>query len=138
MQQLHLYRLKLMKSGCRPWMENDRMLLKKRIGYIPYQICAFFMSQKQLISAFERVSRCPAGNMVYQQVAMPQSFEYPADLFLNLQTLYFEGEPFSCPKDYDTFLSTLYGDYMTLPPEDQRENRHQIRILEFPETCKER
>jgi lipopolysaccharide cholinephosphotransferase len=37
------------------------------------------------------------------------------------------------PMDYDAFLSSLYGDYMQLPPEDKRENRHQIMELDFGE-----
>ncbi len=44
-------------------------------------------------------------------------------------TLYeFEGEMFNGPEDYDTFLKTLYGDYMKLPPEDQR-NKHMSTII---------
>ena len=31
----------------------------------------------------------------------------------------------------DAFLSSLYGDYMQLPPEDKRENRHQIQELDL-------
>ena len=33
---------------------------------------------------------------------------------------------FPISKHYDDYLTTAYGDYMKLPPEDQRENRHQI------------
>ena len=43
----------------------------------------------------------------------------------------FEGETFKAPAEYDKFLTTLYGDYMQLPPEDQRENRHQIVQIDF-------
>jgi lipopolysaccharide cholinephosphotransferase len=45
----------------------------------------------------------------------------------------FEGEIFKGPKDYHKYLTDLYGDYMTLPPEDQRENRHQIVEIDFGE-----
>ena len=37
------------------------------------------------------------------------------------------------PQDYDAFLSSLYGNYMELPPEDKRENRHQIQELDLGE-----
>jgi lipopolysaccharide cholinephosphotransferase len=45
----------------------------------------------------------------------------------------FEEELFRGVKDYDSYLSLLYGDYMKLPPEDQRENRHQIVEVDFGE-----
>ncbi len=32
----------------------------------------------------------------------------------------FEGEKFTIPKEYDTFLKTMYGDYMKLPPKENR------------------
>ncbi len=35
----------------------------------------------------------------------------------------FEDGQFNGPEDYDTFLRTLYGDYMKLPPEEDR-NKH--------------
>ena len=32
----------------------------------------------------------------------------------------FEGDEFSVPAGYDLILRKVYGDYMQLPPEDQR------------------
>lgn len=43
----------------------------------------------------------------------------------------FEGIPYSIPKDYDTFLRRQYGNYMQLPPEEQRVGRHNIVGLDF-------
>lgn len=42
--------------------------------------------------------------------------------------LEFEGELFHVPENYDALLRNLYGDYMTLPPEDKRD-RHKSTIL---------
>lgn len=45
----------------------------------------------------------------------------PKECFDGYQMLEFEGCQFKGPKDYDTYLHCLYkGDYMQLPPEDQR------------------
>jgi lipopolysaccharide cholinephosphotransferase len=37
-----------------------------------------------------------------------------------LSTINFEGEQYSCPNNPDGYLTTLYGNYMQLPPEEKR------------------
>ena len=44
-----------------------------------------------------------------------------------------ENTYFPVPGDHHAYLSAIYGDYMTPPPEDQRENRHEIQKLDFGE-----
>ena len=44
----------------------------------------------------------------------------------------FEGMRLRGPQDYETYLTQLYGDYMTPPPESQR-NWHNTEILEIEE-----
>ncbi len=38
----------------------------------------------------------------------------------------FEGYQFNIPKDYEDYLVHIYGDYMKLPPEEERVYRHQV------------
>ncbi len=40
----------------------------------------------------------------------------------------FEGRMFYAPKGYDVYLKNLYGDYMQLPPEEQRVASHRGKI----------
>ena len=44
----------------------------------------------------------------------------PLDVFKSYTTMSFEGYQFPVIKDYKTYLTAKYGDYMELPPEDQR------------------
>ena len=43
----------------------------------------------------------------------------------------FEDGFFSCPEDYDAYLRAVYGDYMRLPPEEERGDWHKIREIRF-------
>lgn len=42
------------------------------------------------------------------------------DHFENRIKMKFEGHEFYAPKDYDAYLTRIYGNYMELPPEDKR------------------
>ena len=130
-QQLHLYRVKLMKSRYTTWMEGDRVILKKRIGYLLYQFIALFVSQKKLIETYERISRQPESDTLYEQSALPISYYFPASWYEASRDYPFAGCSFPGPQDADSCLSRLYGNYMELPPEGQRENRHQIMEMDF-------
>lgn len=50
----------------------------------------------------------------------------PAKCFVTLEEKKFEGVSFLTPGDSDLYLRSVYGDYMQLPPVEERENRHQI------------
>lgn len=41
----------------------------------------------------------------------------------------FEDTQLLIPKNYDAFLQRMYGNYMQLPPENQREPKHIIKII---------
>ena len=43
----------------------------------------------------------------------------------------FEGKKLCGSKYYDEYLTFLYGDYMTPPPKDKRENRHGIIEINY-------
>ena len=52
------------------------------------------------------------------------------DVFFPPKMTTFEGEPAYIPQKVDVYLKSLYGDYMTLPPEDKRE-KHFYTKIEF-------
>lgn len=55
----------------------------------------------------------------------------PRKILEKTTTHQFENGMFSIPEDYDTFLRSCYGDYMQLPPEDQRVGKHEIVGIDF-------
>ena len=131
---LHLYRIKLMKCRYTPWREGDKIIWKKRIGYLAYQAASFLVSQKQLVRWYEAIVLAqPESSCYYEQSALPRVPFFDRSWCDAVAPYPFEDTQFPGPRDYDAFLSSLYGNYMELPPEDKRENRHQIMELDFGE-----
>ena len=64
---------------------------------------------------------------------VPHPFDMPMSrsLFSQTELHVFEDGEFPIPIGYDMYLKTVYGDYMTPPPKDKRENRHQIIQLKL-------
>lgn len=131
---VNIQRVLLMKCGNRPWMEEDGIVWKKRIGYILYQIIALFVSKQKLISGYHALfegyedSNRLAGDIVYSGNSYGDKQWYE-----DVLQMQFEDTEFSVGIGYEKYLEAVYGDYMQLPPEDQRENRHQIVELSFGE-----
>lgn len=49
----------------------------------------------------------------------------------------FENIKVNAPENYDEYLRVLYGDYMKLPPEDQRENHHNFHLADVNKSFRE-
>jgi len=50
----------------------------------------------------------------------------------------FEGIPFKIFKKYDLYLTTLYGDYMEIPPVEKRKVHPASKVVLGKEYCRER
>lgn len=55
----------------------------------------------------------------------------PAEVFAEAIELEFEGEKFFGPVGYDTFLTSLYGDYMPEPPVEKRKTHHKFKAYKL-------
>ena len=75
----------------------------------------------------------PESDTLYEQSALPIAYYFDRSWCENLAQYPYEDTTFAGPEDYDAFLSSLYGNYMELPPADKRENRHQIQELDLGE-----
>lgn len=56
---------------------------------------------------------------------------FPTAWFKEPELLEFEGHLLPVPKDYDKWLTVSYGDYMQLPPENERVFRHEAVFIDL-------
>ena len=56
---------------------------------------------------------------------------FPPDMMETFIELEFEGDEFMCVEQYDEMLRETYGDYMTLPPENERKGIHHVKVIDF-------
>lgn len=62
---------------------------------------------------------------------------YPANLFENVKTIEFNGKQYMCVADADSTLRVEYGDYMQLPPEEERVWKHHPFLIDFEHNYEE-
>lgn len=56
---------------------------------------------------------------------------FDSGLFEKMTTVKFNGKEYCCVQDADTLLSKMYGDYMKLPPEENRVWTHHPIVIDF-------
>lgn len=61
---------------------------------------------------------------------------YPKSIYSGTTELEFEGRKFLAMKNYDQYLRIPFGDYMELPPEEERVPHHDIVKLELNKSCR--
>lgn len=128
----------MMKSGYTPWKSDTGLkAAAKMVGYIPFKLFADMHDRKELIRRYEKC--CRAFNkkdteFLYEQTGGVGYGKWivPRKCFATFIEMPFEDDTFTVPEKYDLYLKSIYGDYMKLPPEDQRENRHHILKVQFP------
>lgn len=62
---------------------------------------------------------------------------YPEHLFENMGTIVFNGRTYQSVSDPDAVLRLEYGDYMQLPPEEQRVWTHHPIVIDFERNLEE-
>ncbi len=68
----------------------------------------------------------------YKNLASQYAYEkelFSADQVENTMLLPFEDTQIVVPADYDAILTQMYGNYMALPPENQRSEKHIIKLI---------
>lgn len=72
-------------------------------------------------------------NHLTNSISQKRFYRYIIDKnkFHDLEEYEFEGNFYSGPKDYDHYLTSIYGDYMKLPPIEEQKSHHGIISIDF-------
>lgn len=73
----------------------------------------------------------PSIGKLYIHNPLKVRYGMPKEWFLNREEYLFEGHMFYGTKDYDAILKYTYGDYMKLPPIEQREQHAPVSFIDF-------
>lgn len=83
------------------------------------------LSTRRLIEAMTATllegNKTPTG-----RIGVVWDLDFPADFARKTSEVIFEGYLFLAPEDPHEVLTRLYGDYMQLPPESERVNKHPL------------
>lgn len=130
----------LIRAKCKyqTWHVNGVFLFGKWLKNLPLRIFSLFFSKESLVKKYEEAARLANTTSETMMYFANGSSAYgkwfiPSSCFEKLINVEFEDDVFRVPRDYDLYLKTVYGDYMKLPPENERENRHGILTIDFGE-----
>lgn len=122
----------IIKCGYKPWKRAEGFLEKLMIfiKYSPYFFLSLFFSSEYIKQKWNN-QLTKYNNLNTKQLCLASmlpidNYIVPSETINEYSELTFEGISFKCPIDYDLFLKSIYGDYMQLPPVEDRENRHRI------------
>lgn len=93
--------------------------------FIYTKLTSFFLAMVSVISSLSKKS-----DYVYHAFGYKKRKEGKKDWFLPSKSILFEGVELRSPANPHEYLQWQYGDYMELPPEEQRQG-HNIGILDI-------
>jgi len=131
-----LKRMFLVKKGYKPWKTLKGFDFRRAIGFIPIRFLALFNSEdslkKKFLAAQTKYDDLKSGYSYFPSgVSRYGKWVMDSDILENLSEAKFEDGYFPVPGDPDKYLKKGYGDYMKLPPEEQRSVGHSVVRVEF-------
>ena len=114
----------LIKSFVRIREMPEKLTLKNRITHSVYKIIVNILKDSGRQKIFNMLIKWNDKNSPYMAYGVDTPWDeyvYRKEDFFELSQLEFEGEKFYAPNNPDAILTRLYGDYMTLPKEEERQ-----------------
>ncbi|MBR2064807.1 MAG: LicD family protein [Bacteroidales bacterium] len=118
----NIKRLKLFSSYRAFYKSLLLLILKLVLLPVPYRYIL-----KRVKSIMTRYAYDSSDNVVEMVFATPDR-AISKRVFSDAIQWQFEDSLMNVPVGYDEYLKSIYGDYMTLPPEDQRITHHRFKV----------
>lgn len=116
-----------LKAKNQPWAGDGKL---KYLKYQPLVLISKLIKQKTIVNLYEKIAQ------KNNHSDMPEYYSHGLNRYGKwvverkwideLVELPFEDDFFLCPLEYDLCLNKIYGDYMKLPKESDRWDRHGI------------
>lgn len=132
-KKIQFYRhIAMMKCGIKPWKryENIKERIASFLKYLPFICLSKFCNREKIMCLWEqeRIRYNTDSSDYYYNAGSGKygAFIIPKSCIGNYSKILFENIEFMCPENNHSYLTSAYGEYMVLPPEDQRENMHKV------------
>ena len=109
------------------------LMIKYALKRVRYFYPGSFMSLKRKLVDGQKALPYETSETVGIYFAAEKTRTFlPKRIYDEIGSVLFEGREYPAPKSYDTYLTSLYGNYMKLPPEEKRVSHHAYdSYLEF-------
>lgn len=120
------------QAGMMPWVHWDNFVRRVLawFKYLPFIFLSKFADRKRVIKKYKQALRLSLNQESYSLFSTGSTrydtWVIPDACVKSYTNLKFEDTYFKAPADYRLYLESTYGDYMKLPPENERNKGHQV------------
>ncbi len=126
----------LQKLGELPNFQNENVnVLKKMARRILYYLLNPFkdINGNAALRLLQKYNNSKSSRVASLSVwYLSHNIPMPKKWFEEYCELEFEGIKFKSTKSYHDYLVSLYGDFMKLPPEEERQGKHHYKAYKYP------
>ena len=114
------------------WRIWFAILSKIPTKFVYNQLSFYTRKSKNSTNNRVRTLLFPSTGKLYKKNPIRARYGMPKSWFINRKKYIFENKTFYGSKDYDTILKYIYGDYMKLPPKEERKQHSPFSVIVFP------